>query len=352
VRTAAVLVLAVLLAGCGSGGPGGPSSTSSSSGDGEPAAFDGDAALDFVKGFALGPDGAPRYRIPGTVGQQQGAAYLWQETAVAGWQRTWQNLTGEDYAKLDRSAVASYTSVGGSCTQADHDRVPTLPFHNLLAVRSSGANSPLLLIGAHWDSQMHSDYDPDPAKRDLPDPGANDGASGVGLLLQMMRELDASLPQLPFSVGVLFIDGEDGFFDCYPLVGSLAFAQDPPVDVGAFILLDMVGDPGAKYPRESYSHDSAPGLVDLVWRHGQALDGGVHFINRTVRIQDDHVAFAREGIPSIDVIDAGRVGTFPPQWDTTGDTVDKLDPAMLALVGDTLLASMADPEMATLLGGQ
>jgi hypothetical protein len=360
---AAALLLAMLLAGCGSGPGPGDGSGSSSSGPSEGEGFDGEAALAFVEGFALRADGTPRYRIPGTVGQAEGAAYLWEQTDVPGWGRAWQNFTGADYEELDRSAVAGYTQPhegndqpGGprGCTPEEHDAVAALPFHNLFAVRQGPSpEAPLLLLGAHWDSQMHSDFDPDPEKRDLPDPGANDGASGVGLLLQLMRELDEEHPRLPFSVGLFFIDGEDGFFDCYPLAGSLYFAQkqdDAGVPVTAFILLDMVGDPGAKYPKESYSRESAPELVELVWRHGQALDGGAHFINRTTRIQDDHVALALQGIPSIDIIDAGRPGTFPPQWDTSFDTVDRLDPAMLGLVGDVLLATLADPGLAEYLG--
>lgn len=348
---AAVLVVPLLLAGCGTPKDEAPPVTS----------VDGDAALEFVKAFALRDDGAPRFRIPGTQGQAEGAAYLWQATGLAGWERTWQNLTGADYVALDRSAVQSYTQpnaandpAGGGpprgCTPAESAAVPTLPFHNLVAVRRAAANdAPMLLLGAHWDSQMHSDFDPDPAKRDDPDPGANDGASGVGLLLQMMRELDAQAPDLPFSVGMFFIDGEDGFFDCYPLAGSLYFAQNQPFPVAAFVLLDMVGDPGALYPKEGYSRNSAPELQELLWRHGQAR-APEHFINKTVSIQDDHVALIQAGIPSVDIIDAGRRGTFPPQWDTTMDTVDKLDAAMLGLVGDVLLAAMLDDEMAALLG--
>lgn len=314
---------------------------------------DGEAALGFVKAFALREDGSPRFRIPGSEGQAEGAAYLWQATDVPGWQRSWQNLTGADYMALDRSAVAGYTQPGsGGCTSQDHAQVPTLPFHNLFALRPAlDDDAPLLLLGAHWDSQMHSDFDPDPAKRNDPDPGANDGASGVGLLLQLMRELDEQAPDLPFSVGMFFIDGEDGFFDCYPLAGSLYFAQNQPFDVAAFILLDMVGDPGALFPKEGYSRKSAPELQELVWRHGQAGPGAAHFVNQTVSIQDDHIALANAGIPSVDIIDAGRPRTtFPPQWDTTGDTVDKLDADMLGLVGDVLLAAITDDAMADLLG--
>jgi Peptidase family M28 len=326
--------------------------------DPAPEPFDGTAALAFVAGFALRDDGTPRYRIPGTEGQAEGAAYLWNATDLPGWQRSWHNLTGAEYRALDRRIVAGYTEPderndppGGGfprgCTSEEHAAVPGLPFSNLLVVRrAADPAAPLLLVGAHWDSQMHSDFDPDPAKRDLPDPGANDGASGVGVLLQLMRELEGRT--LPFSVGLLFIDGEDGFYDCYPLAGSLHFAAHPPEPVAAFVLLDMVGDPGAKFPREGYGRSAAPGLQDLLWRHGQAL-APQHFTGDVRSILDDHLSFIHHGVPSVDIIDAGRPSTFPPQWNTAGDTVDKLDAATLGLVGDVLLAALADPGLTELL---
>lgn len=322
--------------------------------------MDGEGALGYVKAFALGDDGKPRFRIPGTAGQADGAAFLARATAEPGWERMWQNFTGLDYQALDRSAVASYTRpdsrndpAGGGqprgCTPAEAAAVPALPFSNLLVVRHAEApDAPLVLLGAHWDSQMHADFDPDPAKRDQPDPGANDGASGVGLLLQLQRELDEQRPDLPVSVGLFFIDGEDGFFDCYPLAGSLYFAQHQMVHADAFVLLDMVGDAGARFPREGYSRDSAPALLDLLWSHGQRL-APQHFVDTGTNIQDDHVAMVAGGIPSVDIIDAGRPRTFPPQWDTTGDTIEKVDAATLGLVGDVLLATLDDEALPALL---
>jgi Zn-dependent M28 family amino/carboxypeptidase len=306
-----------------------------------------------VKDVALKADGSPRFRIPGTAGQAEGAAALWKASAVPGWQRTWQNFTGEEYLRLNRSVVRGYTpGPGSTCTTEAEANVPSLRFANLLAVRpAANANAPLLLVGAHWDSQMHSDYDV-PANRSKPDPGANDGASGVGVLLEMMRGVNRLGP-LPFAVGILFVDGEDGFYDCYADAGSLYFAQHLPHPVAAFVLLDMVGDPGALYPKESYSHRSAPGLQELLWRHGQSTPyGAAHFTNGTTTIEDDHLAFIQAGIPSVDLIDAGRTDTrygFPPQWDTAYDTVDRLDARMLALVGKTLLDALQDPALLALL---
>ncbi|MCA1811749.1 MAG: M28 family peptidase [Halobacteriales archaeon] len=352
---AVALLLVTGLSGCMNGSA--PTS-STTSGSATPASiplppFDGGAALAFVKQVALNPDGTPRFRIPGTQGQLDGAAALWNATAVPGWGRAWQNFTGEDYLALNRSVVQGYTPGPGVqrhyCSEEAEARVPGLRFANLLAVRpAASAGAPLLLLGAHWDSQMHSDMDT-PGNRSKPDPGANDGASGVGVLLQLMRSVDALGP-LPFAVGVLLIDGEDGFYDCYPDAGSLYFAQRPPRPVAAFVLLDMVGDPGALYPRESASQRSAPGLLGLLWRHGQSTPyGAAHFVDHATSIEDDHLAFIQAGIPAVDIIDAGRPTTFPPQWDTAHDTVDLLDARMLGLVGQVLLATLRDPALPPLL---
>lgn len=335
-----VLLLFGSLAGCS--GTHSPTDSNTTTGSN----FDGAAALAFVKGLALQADNSPRYRIPSTQGQTEGAQYLWGATQLPGWARSWQNFTGEDYLALDRSPVREFTPGPGVdrayCSETAEKLVPSLRFSNLVAVRpGTKSGGTFLLIGAHWDSQMHSDNDV-PANRSKPDPGANDGASGVGVLLQLMRELDKAPSEV--TVGVFFIDGEDGFYDCYPDAGSLYYAQKTADLPDAFILLDMVGDPGALYPRESYSHGSAPALQDLLWRHGQATpEGAKHFVNSTAPIQDDHLAFIHSKVPSVDLIDAGRPTTFPPQWDTTRDTVDKLDASMLALVGNTLLATLHDP---------
>jgi glutaminyl-peptide cyclotransferase len=203
-----------------------------------------------------------------------------------------------------------------------------------------------VVLAAHWDSQPESNFDPDPARRGLPDPGANDGASGVGVLLELMRHMEAHHVHLPFDVAVLLLDGEDGFFACYPLAGSLAFAQGPPEPVRAFVLLDMVGDPGARFPRELYSRHSAQPLQDLLWTHGQRL-APRNFVDDQRSVLDDHSAFIQAGVPSVDVIDLARAdspnGGFPPQWDTTHDTVDKLSADLLGRVGQLLLDALQDP---------
>lgn len=342
------LAAAMLLAGClgGTGGP--PSSRSSTTSLSAGVPFDGVAALEFVKGLALQSDGSPRLRMPGTPGQNEGAAYLWSQMDVPDWSRHWQNFTGRDYLALDRSQVAGYGPGSRFCPAADEQVLPSWPFHNLYAIHPGLAQGgPLLLIGAHWDSQMHSQQDANVTRQGWPDPGANDGASGVGLLLQLMRHVSAA-PPLPFDVGVFLIDGEDGFFDCYPIAGALYFTQHPPVAVGRFILLDMVGDPVARFAHESRSASSDPALLNLVWSHGRAAGGADLFTNNSVSIDDDHLAFIQAGIPSIDLIDADsqRPNLFPLQWDTSGDTVDRLSPRTLGIVGQAILDALRYPAMA------
>ncbi|MES2155832.1 MAG: M28 family peptidase [bacterium] len=310
------------------------------------APFDGEHAMAYVRGLALKADGSPRYRMPGSPGQAEGAAYLWSQLAVAGWSRHWQNFTGQDYLALDRSMVASYGPGSAYCPAADEAALPSWRFSNLYAVRKgTTAGGPLLMLGAHWDSQMHSDADSNATRRGWPDPGANDGASGVGVLLELMRHLSAG-PALPYDVGVLLIDGEDGFYDCYPIAGSLYFTQHPPAAVSRFILLDMVGDPDARFAKETFSTQSDPAMMEVLWRHGRAAGGVDLFTNVTTTIEDDHVAFIHAGIPSVDLIDAGRPTTFPPQWDTSGDTVDKLSSETLGVVGEALTRTLRDPALA------
>jgi hypothetical protein len=343
----ALLVAGALLAGCSKPHASPPAA--------EP--FDGEAALAAVKAFALEGNGTPRYRIPGTAGQAEGLAHLWDAMDVPGWERHRQDLNGSQYLALDRSMVAGYGAGSSSCPKEWEEKVPSLPFTNAWAVRrgtaQAEAGAGLVLLAAHWDSQPESNYDPDPSRRHLPDPGANDGASGVGVLLELMHDLEGRGARLPFDVAVLFLDGEDGFYACYPLAGSLFFAQNPPEPLRAFVLLDMVGDAGARFPREAYSRGSALAILDVLWAHGQERAPGA-FVNDTRPILDDHVAFIQRKVPSVDIIDLARRDSptdgFPPQWDTSGDTVDKLSADMLGKVGQTLVDALQDPAFAAALG--
>lgn len=330
-------VLALTLAGCGK-----PVEKA-------PEGFDGDAAQAFVQGLVQDAAGAPRYRVPGTPGHADGAAWLWGAMQVPGWTAHWQNFTGADYALAEKGQVASYYENAGSCSADEKARLGTLTFHNLWAVHDVPGSDQLVLLGAHWESKRFANQDADPAKQDDPVLGANDGASGVGLLLQLMREADDA--DLPFDVGVAFFDGEDGFDDCHPLAGSIHFVSRlGPGDVDRFLLLDMVGDPAARFIRESASEACDPALASLVRTHALAGPLAENFPDRRKSVADDHVPFIEAGIPAVDVIDFGRTGDrsqslfgFPPYWHTTHDTMENIDAGMLGRMGDLVLAVLQDP---------
>lgn len=202
-----------------------------------------------------------------------------------------------------------------------------------------------LLLLAHWDCRPWADEDPDPEKRAQPVPGANDGASGIGVLLEIARQL--SLQQSDAAVDMLLVDAEDWGShtddDSWAL-GTRYFAENPPVagyrPAGA-ILLDMVGSPDARFGYEYYSAQSNPALLQKVWNAAFRLGHDNYFhTGFGGAITDDHIELIKKGIPSIDIIDyrtEGATEGFDPVWHTTRDTMDNISPATLRAVGETLM---------------
>lgn len=207
-----------------------------------------------------------------------------------------------------------------------------------------------ILLCAHWDSRPFADHDPDPANHFKPVLGANDGASGAGVLLEIARCLAVERPAL--GVDILLFDLEDfgehanwrgSSPDSWGL-GSQHWAKNPhkPGYRARFgILLDMVGAAGAVFPHEGTSLHYAPEVVKKVWGTARALGLGKYFVDvESDTLIDDHVyinQFAR--IPTADIIDYdSRRGGFPSSWHTIGDTLDKIDIGTLAAVGRTVLA--------------
>jgi len=199
-----------------------------------------------------------------------------------------------------------------------------------------------VLFLAHWDTRPHADQARRPDQRRLPVPGANDGASGVAVLLGVADALKRRPPKV--GVDLLFVDGEDyGDFATDSndvLIGSRYFAaHQPPGYPPLFaVLFDMVGDKDLQIYYEANSESFAPEVVDRVWRTAEDLGYGRIFLRGVkISLTDDHVALQRGGIHAIDVVDF-EYGPDNAYWHTPDDTIDKVSAASLQVVGDVAVA--------------
>jgi len=218
-------------------------------------------------------------------------------------------------------------------TVAQDFRYRGMPLTNVIGVFNPDAKRQVLLC-AHWDTRPIADMEIDEEKRKRPIPGANDGASGVAVLLELARLFKEKKPE----VGVLIVlfDGEDyGDFkkDEGVFLGSRHFARNRQGYNPAFgILIDMVGDKDLDIYREVNSQRYAPGTNDKVFRIARELGYEDYFIDSLeTEIIDDHIPLNQARIPTIDLIDFN----YGP-WHTLEDTPDKCSAGSLAVVGNTL----------------
>ena len=194
-----------------------------------------------------------------------------------------------------------------------------------------------VLFLAHWDTRPRADQSPNVGAQRMPVPGADDGASGVAVLLGVADALKAKAPAV--GVDLLFVDGEDygNFADSNDvLIGSRYFAaHQPPGDPPLYaVLFDMVGDKNLNIYYEGNSQAFAPEVVDRVWRTARDLGYGSYFLPGVKHtLLDDHVSLQHVGIHAIDVVDFDY-----PYWHTTDDTIDKVAAASLQIVGDVAVA--------------
>jgi hypothetical protein len=189
-----------------------------------------------------------------------------------------------------------------------------------------------VLLAAHWDTRPTADQEPELARRRQPILGANDGASGVAILLELARMLKEKPPAVP--VWIVLFDGEDyGPGTDRMFLGARHFAANLPSGVPQMgVLLDMVGDKDLQIFKEINSTQRAGTVVQQVWDVAQRLGYRTQFIPTTrYSISDDHLPLLDVGIAMIDLIDFDY-----PYWHTLGDTVDKCSPASLTAVGDVV----------------
>lgn len=225
-------------------------------------------------------------------------------------------------------------------------RGDTLPLRNILARIRPESRQRILYI-AHWDTRPMAERDPTRRNRDLPIDGANDGASGVALLIGVADALRERAPL--YGVDLLFVDGEDyGDFgaDRDVLLGSRWFVEnlpDPDFRPLFGVVWDMVGAEGATFFQEANSVERAPEVVARVWQTAAELGHSGLFVRRVgAAITDDHVPFLDAGFRVIDVIDIDDRGIRYLHHHRVSDTADKLSVGTLQAAGDVAVALVTE----------
>lgn len=284
------------------------------------ADFNADSAfrnIDFQ--VALGP------RIPGTESHALCSEYIATEFA--------------------RHGADTVIFQHGSMKRGDGE---IMPITNILA-RFNVKAPRRILIAAHYDTRPWADEDHDAANHDKPVPGANDGGSGVGVMLELARLFGQQAPAV--SVDFLAVDGEDsgissGWGDNEETwcLGTQYWAAHLPY-AGAEerpaygIVLDMVGGDDAVFYREHISERLAPHINNKVWGTAARTEYADRFVNEVSgSLVDDHLFINRTGIPCIDIVECNNsiTSSFPPTWHTTSDDMHSIDPATLKAVGQVV----------------
>jgi glutaminyl-peptide cyclotransferase len=235
-------------------------------------------------------------RISGTDGHAKAVEWIRAELVKAGWQ-----------VEIQESEVLGH------------------PIRNIVAKRSDA--NPRIILGAHYDTRMHADHDPNPENSLQPVPGANDGASGVAVLLELARKL----PKNTVDTWLVFFDAEDnGDIEGWDwILGSREFVKKNSLEPRAVVVVDMIGDTDLNIHKE---YNSDPALTDEIWAVAKSQGYENMFIpDYKHSMLDDHTPFNEAGFPAVDIIDFDY-----RYWHTTQDTVDKVSPVSLEAVGKTL----------------
>ena len=263
-------------------------------------------------------------------------------------------VTGSEASRLCGDYLIERFKSFGAEVEEQHGTVTTwegkqLSARNIIA-RINPANADRILLCSHWDSRPWADNDPDEANWHTPVLAANDGASGVAVMLEICRILQ----EKPVKVGIDMIcfDAEDlgtpqweedriGSSNTWCL-GSKFWSERAMADnykARYGILLDMVGGFGATFSREGYSMELAQPIVNLVWQLAGQLGYRQFFpLKDSGFITDDHINVNDAGVPCIDIIPCYNDGpsSFGPTWHTLKDTPENIDSNVLKAVGQTL----------------
>lgn len=274
--------------------------------------FDGDRAFDhLVNQVEFGP------RVPGSKSSTRCRSYMYHFFDSLGLRVDSQMFTFLDpYSGMD------------------------IPMVNVIAHSHPLDASPRLVLMAHYDSRPRTDYAFDTLLADEPIDGANDGASGVAVLLEVARLLAGQPPSV--GVDLVFVDGEDwgksGDSHNY-LLGSREFARRGIRGRYQFgIVIDMIGDRNQKVYREALSDRYSQALNDLVWETARRLSITTFIDSVKHAIHDDHLSLQSSGVPSIVLIDFDY-----PEWHTEFDRADKCSAQSLTNVGRILIDIIYNP---------
>lgn len=212
-----------------------------------------------------------------------------------------------------------------------------LQLTNVFARFNPAAPDRILLV-THWDTRPTANEDPDESKRKEPISGANDGASGTALLLEIASVLSQN--KAPIGVDLLFVDGEDYGPDGTDMyLGAKHFAANLPPGYRPLygVLVDMIGDESPVFGIEANSQEKAPEVVDRIWRTAEEIGLGNIFRRTSIGgIEDDHVWLNQAGIRTADIIDFDY-GPANGYWHTSQDVLEHTSPKGLDAVGRVLL---------------
>jgi glutaminyl-peptide cyclotransferase len=272
-----------------------------------PIVFSGERAfLDIEKQLAMGP------RIPGTPGHDLVVEWMKSELEHSGWL--------VEIQETERMGI---------------------PIRNVIGKRNNTDEpGPWIILGAHYDTRMYADEDPNPVLRDQPVPGANDGASGVAVLIELARILPRDLPG---QIWLVFFDAEDnGRIPGWDwILGSRAFVEALEDFPDAAVVIDMIGDADLQI---YYERSSDQELLRSIWRTAERLGYNQFIPEPKHNMIDDHTPFLEAGIRAGVLIDFDY-----PYWHTTQDTLDKVSAKSLEAVGRTIQEWLESGEWLKLL---